>query len=103
MSFPSVVHSSRYQKPKNNEITKTIIATTLCALHKELFDCPNEMTQSYIYTNLGAYLGPTYYSESSNYFIIFNLLLVGPTSLPRSSISSWEFCNGVDGSSCTFL
>jgi hypothetical protein len=88
MSFLGVVQSSRYQKPRNNEITKTTIETALCALHKELSNCPNEMTQSYIYTNLGTCLGPTYYSESSNYFIIFNLLLVGPTSLPGSSISS---------------
>jgi hypothetical protein len=57
--------------------------------------CPNEMIQSYIYTNPGACLflwGRLLILGLQFYFIIFCLLLVGPTSLPGASLMvRWVF------------
>ena len=57
---------------------------TMCGLEGELCGCTNELTHTYIYTNLGACLGPTSYFGSSNLLYYF----CGPTSLPRNYIST---------------
>jgi hypothetical protein len=86
--------------PEIVKLPKIAAKIALCALQKELSDCQNEMSHSYIYIDLDAILGPTSYFWVFNFIIIFP---VGTTSLPWSSTSSWGFCNGVDGSSCNFL
>jgi len=64
----------------------------------ELCDCTNELTQTCIYTNLGAYLGPTSYFGSSNLLYYF----YGPTSLPGNYISTLLYFLWVDFSSMVF-